>query len=137
MTVLIVDDVNVMRLVIKDTLIRFFGVKPEDIFEADSGEKAVIQYRGRKPDVVFLDITMPDMDGISTLRAIMQTNPSAYVIMCTSSNDKVDVLECICAGAKDYIKKPIKADRVIKALEPLLRPSEPVAAGNEEAKNDS
>ena len=120
MKVLIVDDVSIMRLIIKETLMNYCEVEEKDIFQAQNGAEALHQYDVIKPDVVFLDITMPGLDGITVVKRIMRTDPEAYIVMCTSSSDKADVRDCIKAGAKDYIRKPPQPDRVIKAIAQFL-----------------
>ncbi|MCL2852175.1 MAG: response regulator [Defluviitaleaceae bacterium] len=117
MTVLIVDDTGIMRMILKDILIKFAGLKAYDIHEAADGREALQKYPIVKPHVVFLDIAMPDIDGIAAVRELMQRDPSAKIIMCTSSSDQTDIRDCIRAGAIDYIKKPPRPERVMQAYE--------------------
>ena len=148
MTVLVVDDVSIMRIIIKEALMQYCEVDKGDVYEAKSGEEAVIQYKTFKPDIVFLDITMEGMDGLSAIDAIKQHDPYAYIIMCTSSGDKMTVRDCIVAGAKDYIVKPPKPDRVVKAVvdwmktrpdadENVIRNMEELFAPTEPTKKDN
>ncbi|MCL2014993.1 MAG: response regulator [Defluviitaleaceae bacterium] len=120
MSVLIVDDVAIMRTVLKDILIAECGLSPTKIEEATSGETALVSYGQFKPDIVFLDIAMPDLDGKVVIERLLKIDADAIIIMCTGSGDKASVMECIRAGAKDYLRKPITADRLLKSLEKVL-----------------
>ena len=120
MTALIVDDTGIMRMIIKDILLKFAGLKDSDIHEAADGREALKKYHSFKPDIVFLDIAMPDIDGITVVKELMHADPSANIVMCTSSNDLEDVRICINAGAKDYIKKPPRPQRVMQAYDKVL-----------------
>jgi two-component system chemotaxis response regulator CheY len=95
-----------------------------DIYEASGGNEAISQYKLIQPELVFLDITMPDIDGITVVKELIKLNPGVHIIMCTSSNDRMDVRECIMAGAKDYIVKPPNTERIIKAVEKFRGPIE-------------
>lgn len=117
MTFLVVDDTSVMRFILIDILVRQCGVDKADIYEAENGRDAIGKYRLFKPDLIFLDITMPDLDGITVVKELMLLDPRNKVIMFTSSNDESDVVECIQAGARDYIVKPPDPERVMKAVE--------------------
>jgi two-component system chemotaxis response regulator CheY len=88
--------------------------------EASNGIEAVAQYRELRPDVTTLDITMPELDGISALREILAEDPAAKVIMCSALKEKPKVLEALQAGARDYILKPVKPERVLEAVEKAL-----------------
>ena len=120
MTVLIVDDAGIMRMILKDILVKFAGLNTKNIHEAADGMEAVQKYQEIKPDLVFLDIAMPDMDGITAVKKIINKDPSAKIIMCTSSSDQSDILDCIGAGAKDYIKKPPRPERVMQAYAKIV-----------------
>ena len=117
MTFLVVDDTSVMRFILIDILMRQYGVEKSDIYEAENGREALNKYRLFKPDVIFLDITMPDLDGITVVKELMSQDTRIKIIMFTSSNDEADVVECIQAGARDYIVKPPDPERVLKAVE--------------------
>jgi len=116
-TFLVVDDTSVMRFILIDILMRQYGVEKSDIYEAENGREALNKYRLFKPDVIFLDITMPDLDGITVVKELMAQDSRIKIIMFTSSNDEADVVECIQAGARDYIVKPPDPERVLKAVE--------------------
>lgn len=111
--VLIVDDAAFMRMMIKDILEKN-GF--EVIGEASNGMKAVEIYKKEKPDVVTMDITMPEMDGIEAVKAIKQFDASARVIMCSAMGQQTMVMDAIRAGARDFIVKPFQADRVLEAI---------------------
>jgi two-component system, chemotaxis family, chemotaxis protein CheY len=111
--VLIVDDAAFMRMMIKDILEKNgFQV----VGEASNGIKAVELYKKERPDVVTMDITMPDMDGIEAVKEIKAFDPGAKVIMCSAMGQQTMVMDAIRAGAKDFIVKPFQADRVLEAI---------------------
>ena len=115
--ILICDDAAFMRMMIKDILSKNgYNVAGE----AENGAKAVEKYAELKPDLVLMDITMPEMDGIQALKKIKETDPSALVIMCSAMGQQAMVIESIQAGAKDFIVKPFQADRVIEAVKKVL-----------------
>jgi len=116
-TVLIVDDAAFMRMMIKDILNKNDF---EVVGEAENGVQAVEQYKELQPDLVTMDITMPEMDGIAALKEIKQMNPSAIVIMCSAMGQQAMVIDAIQAGAKDFIVKPFQADRVLEAINKAL-----------------
>ena len=115
-TVLIVDDASIMRMVMKDILQRYCKYEKYNIHEASDGHEAIHKYNKVKPAVVLCDISMPGMNGIDVVKAIVEKDPEAKIIMITASNDESDVVECIRAGAKDYIIKPPKPERVVVAI---------------------
>ena len=121
MTVMIVDDTVIMRMIIKDILIKYAGLKTSDIHEAADGREALKKYPVVKPDLVFLDIAMPDIDGITAVKELMKKDPSAKIIMCTSSTNFADIQFCMQSGAKDYIKKPPRPERVMQAYDKILK----------------
>lgn len=115
--VLIVDDAAFMRMMIKDILSKNgFNV----VGEAANGEEAVTKYKELDPDIVTMDITMPEKDGIAALKDIKKVNPAAKVIMCSAMGQQAMVIDAIQAGAKDFIVKPFQADRVIEAITKAL-----------------
>lgn len=115
--VLIVDDAAFMRMMIKDILTKSgYNV----VGEAENGAKAVEKYNELKPDLVLMDITMPEMDGIQALKAIKGADGGAKVIMCSAMGQQAMVIESIQSGAKDFIVKPFQADRVIEAVQKVL-----------------
>lgn len=115
--VLIVDDAAFMRMMIKDILSKNgYNV----VGEAENGKVAVDKFKELNPDLVTMDITMPEMDGLEALKAIKATNPGATVIMCSAMGQQAMVIEAIQAGAKDFIVKPFQADRVLEAVKKAI-----------------
>ena len=115
--ILICDDAAFMRMMIKDILTKNgYNV----VGEAENGLKAVEKYSETKPDLVLMDITMPEMDGIQALKKIKEQDPGATVIMCSAMGQPAMVIESIQAGAKDFIVKPFQADRVIEAVKKVV-----------------
>jgi two-component system chemotaxis response regulator CheY len=115
--ILVVDDAAFMRMMIKDILTKN-GY--EVVGEASDGAQAIEQYKETKPDLVTMDITMPEMDGITALKEIKKIDPDAKVIMCSAMGQQAMVIDAIQAGAKDFIVKPFQADRVIEAIKKTL-----------------
>lgn len=115
--ILIVDDAAFMRMMIKDILTKN-GF--EIVGEAADGAQAVEKYNELQPDLVTMDITMPEMDGIAALKEIKKTSPNATIIMCSAMGQQAMVIDAIQAGAKDFIVKPFQADRVIEAIQKAL-----------------
>ena len=116
--VLIVDDAAFMRMMIKDILEKN-GF--EVVGEASNGIKAVELYKKEQPDVVTMDITMPDMDGIESVKEIKAFDANAKIIMCSAMGQQSMVMDAIRAGAKDFIVKPFQADRVLEAINKVLK----------------
>ena len=115
--ILICDDAAFMRMMIKDILTKNgYNVAGE----AENGAKAVEKYAELKPDLVLMDITMPEMDGIEALKKIKASDPSASVIMCSAMGQQAMVIESIHSVAKDFIVKPFQADRVIEAVQKVV-----------------
>lgn len=115
--ILICDDAAFMRMMIKDILTKNgYNVAGE----AENGARAVERYNELKPDLVLMDITMPEMDGIQALKKIKENDSSALVIMCSAMGQQAMVIESIQAGAKDFIVKPFQADRVIEAVKKVV-----------------
>ena len=111
--ILVVDDAAFMRMMIKDILTKNgYNVAGE----AENGAKALEKYNEVKPDLVLMDITMPEVDGIQALKNIKAADPNAKVIMCSAMGQQAMVIESIQAGAKDFIVKPFQADRVLEAV---------------------
>lgn len=116
-SVLIVDDAAFMRMMIKDILTKNnFDIAGE----AANGQEAVEKFKELRPDLVTMDITMPEMDGIEALRNIKQIDADAKVIMCSAMGQQAMVIDAIQSGAKDFIVKPFQADRVIEAIQKVL-----------------
>jgi two-component system chemotaxis response regulator CheY len=115
--ILICDDAAFMRMMIKDILTKNgYTVAGE----AENGAKAVEKYAELHPDLVLMDITMPEMDGIQALKKIKESHPQASVIMCSAMGQQAMVIESIQSGAKDFIVKPFQADRVIEAVRKVV-----------------
>jgi len=115
--VLIVDDAAFMRMMIKDILEKN-GF--EVVGEGNNGLKGVELYKVEKPDIVTMDITMPEMDGIEAVKAIKAFDPAAKIIMCSAMGQQTMVMDAIRAGARDFIVKPFQADRVLEAIKKVL-----------------
>ena len=115
--ILLVDDAAFMRMMLKDILVKN-GY--EVLGEAENGLKAVEKYKELNPDLVIMDITMPEMDGIEAVIEIKKINQSAAVIMCSAMGQQSMVIEAIQSGAKDFIVKPFQADRIIEAVRKVI-----------------
>lgn len=115
--VLIVDDATFMRIKLRDILEKN-GY--EVVGEAENGVQAVDRYKELSPDIVTLDITMPEMDGIEALQNIKEHDTDAKVLMCSAMGQQSMVMDAIRAGALDFIVKPFDTERVIKALDKIV-----------------
>lgn len=116
-TVLICDDAVFMRTMVADIL-QQAGF--EVIGEAESGVQAVERYKQLRPDLVTMDIVMPDMGGIDAVREIKKHDPNAKVLMCSAMGQQALVVEAIQAGAKDFVVKPFQPSRVLEAVQRVL-----------------
>ena len=115
--ILLVDDAAFMRKMIKDTLIKNGYT---EVFEAVDGADAVEKFGEIGPDLVVMDITMPNMDGLEALKAIRAKDGSANVVMCSAMGQETMVMDAVRSGAKDFIVKPFKPDRVLKTVTSIL-----------------
>ncbi len=116
-TVLVCDDAIFMRTMIADILTSAgFTV----VGEAESGSQAVQRYAELKPDLVTMDIVMPDMGGIDAVREIVKGDPDAKILMCSAMGQQALVVEAIQAGAKDFVVKPFQPSRVLEAVQRVL-----------------
>ena len=115
--ILIVDDAAFMRKVIRDTLTKSGYT---ELYEAVDGADAVEKYGEISPDLVLMDITMPNMDGLEALKAIRAKDSNANVVMCTAMGQEAMVVEAVQAGTKDFIVKPFKSDRLLKAVTSIV-----------------
>ena len=115
--ILLVDDAAFMRKMIKDTLSKNGYT---DLYEAVDGADAVEKYSEIKPDLVIMDITMPNMDGLEALKAIRSKDGSANIVMCSAMGQEAMVVEAVQAGIKDFIVKPFKEDRLMKTVNTIL-----------------
>ena len=115
--ILLVDDAAFMRKVIKDALSK---AGYSDLHEAVDGADAVEKYNSLKPDLVLMDITMPNMDGLEALKAIRAADGNANVVMCSAMGQETMVIDAIRSGAKDFIVKPFKPERVLKTVTSIV-----------------
>ncbi|MCT4687150.1 response regulator [Vallitalea sp.] len=116
--VLIVDDAIFMRTVLKKML----SEEDYDICgEANNGKEAITKAKELQPDVITLDITMPEMDGVTALPEILKVSPNSKVIMCSAMGQQPMVIEAIKNGAKDFIVKPFQKSRVVQAIENVIK----------------
>ena len=116
-TVLVVDDAAFMRMMLKDILTK----GGDDVVgEAADGNEAVAKYNELKPDLVTLDITMPNKDGLQALKEIRANDPNATCIMCSAMGQQAMVIDAIQAGAKDFVVKPFQPDRVLESIHKVL-----------------
>ena len=114
--ILIVDDAEFLRV----RLTKMLDTDGFQVFQAENGVKAVDLYKEIHPDVVLMDVTMPEMDGLTALKTIVGFDPKAKVIMLTALGQESVVLEAVKSGARDFIVKPFEHDRVMKAIGKLL-----------------
>ena len=114
--IMIVDDAAFMRITIKNMLKKSTH---EVVGEAENGKVAIDRYRELVPDIVTMDITMPEMDGLSALKEILRINPKANVIMVSAMGQETMVREAIVSGAKGFIVKPFKEEGILSAIDRL------------------
>ncbi|WP_430882782.1 response regulator [Fusibacter sp. JL216-2] len=115
--ILVVDDAAFMRMMVKDVLTKNGYTV---LGEAENGQKAIEKYKELNPDLVIMDITMPEVDGIQAVKEIKKIDPNAKIVMCSAMGQQAMVIESIQAGARDFIVKPFQADRVIEAVKKVL-----------------
>ena len=115
--ILIVDDASFMRMMIKDILTKN---EFEVVGEAENGLVAVEKYKELEPELIIMDITMPEMDGIQAVKEIKKIDSNAKIIMCSAMGQQSMVIEAIQAGAKDFIVKPFQKERVLEAVRKVL-----------------
>lgn len=114
--ILVVDDAEFLRVRISKML----SSEGHEIIEAENGLKAVETYKSARPDLVLMDITMPEMDGLAALREIRSYDSAAKVVMLTALGQESVVLEAIKAGARDFVVKPFEKERVLGAVAKLI-----------------
>ena len=114
--ILIVDDAAFMRMKTK----RLLAAMGYDVVEASNGAEAVDAYKRTKPDGVLLDITMPDMDGLTALKELRQVDPEARVTILTAMGQQSIVLDALKSGARDFIVKPFDSTRVLAAVQKMV-----------------
>ncbi len=115
--ILVVDDAAFMRMMVKEILGKNgFQV----VGEAENGLQAIARYQELTPDLVTMDITMPELNGIQAVREIRKLNPNARIVMCSAMGQQAMVIDAIQAGARDFIVKPFQPDRVLEAVRKAL-----------------
>ena len=115
--ILVVDDAAFMRMMLKDILVKNgYTIAGE----AGNGKEAIDKYKELHPDLVTMDITMPELDGIGALKGIKEIDSDAKVLMCSAMGQQAMVIEAIQGGAKDFIVKPFVAESVVEAVEKAL-----------------
>ncbi len=114
--ILVVDDAEFLRVRISKMLTG----DGFEVVEAENGLKAIEAYQANKPDMVLMDITMPEMDGLTALKELRKIDPNAKVIMLTALGQESVVLEAVKSGARDFVVKPFERDRVISAINKIL-----------------
>ncbi|MDR0357424.1 MAG: response regulator [Clostridiales Family XIII bacterium] len=115
--ILIVDDAAFMRMMIRENLKK---AGYSEFGEAGNGNEAIKQYDEIKPDLVLLDITMPEKDGISALQEIREKDPDAKVVMCSAMGQENMVIEAVKLGALDFIVKPFKPERLLQTVKNIV-----------------
>ena len=115
-TILVVDDAAFMRMRCAKLLIEH----GYEVVEAENGVQAIDLYQKIKPDGVLLDITMPEMDGITALKELRKIDPDARIAMVTAMGQQSIIIDAIKSGARDFIVKPFERERVLSALQKLL-----------------
>ena len=117
--VLVVDDALFMRNMLKDI---FSGAGYEVVGEAANGNEAVEKYRALQPDLVTMDIVMPERNGIEALGEILREYPAANVIMCSALGQEALVIQAVETGAREFIVKPFKEERVLEVIRRVIGP---------------
>jgi len=115
--ILIVDDAAFMRMMLKDILTKNGYIV---VGEAENGAAAIDKFKELRPDLVTMDITMPEMDGITAVREIQKIDAQAKIIMCSAMGQQAMVIDSIQAGARDFIVKPFQPERVLEAVAKVL-----------------
>jgi two-component system chemotaxis response regulator CheY len=115
--VLVVDDAAFMRKMVGDAL---SGGGHEIVGEAANGAEAVQRFEELRPDVMTLDITMPEKDGLAALKEIIAVDPGAKIVICSALGQESKVIESIQKGAKDFVVKPFQTERVLSAVDKAL-----------------
>ena len=115
--IMLVDDAGFMRMMIKNYLTK---AGYSNFVEGEDGAQAVQLYQQEKPDLLIMDITMPNMDGIEALREIKKIDPGARVVMCSAMGQESMVMEAITLGAMDFIVKPFKEERIVQTVNKVL-----------------
>lgn len=114
--ILVVDDASIMRLMLK----HLFENNEFKVIEAANGKEAVELYAAHKPDLVTMDITMPDMDGITAVKEILKIDAKAKIIMCSAMGQIDKVKAAVMAGAKSFLVKPLQPERVLSTVKQFI-----------------
>ncbi|MCL2199188.1 MAG: response regulator [Defluviitaleaceae bacterium] len=117
MTVMVVDDVSLMRKILTNILVQHCKLEKSNVHEASDGTVAVADFKRVNPKVIFLDVVMPKMGGQEAVRELLKQGPDVHIVMCSAAGEREIVKECVRAGAKDYIIKPVDPERVKVALQ--------------------
>jgi two-component system chemotaxis response regulator CheY len=117
MNVLIVDDTGYVRIILKHVL-NAIGIT--EISEASDGQNAFLQYRLQSPDLVIMDITMPRKNGLEAVKSIIKFDPNAKIIMCSAMAQRNLIIDCIHAGALDFIAKPFDITNLTRVINRVL-----------------
>jgi two-component system chemotaxis response regulator CheY len=116
-TIMLVDDSRFMRGMLK----RFLGTQHQIVAEASDGLEAIRLYAAYKPDILCMDITMPKVNGLQSLRYIMELRPEAKVIMCSAIGQEWAREEAIQLGAKGFLVKPFAKEELLRLLDDVLK----------------
>ena len=116
--VLVVDDLQFMRSLLVDICT---GAGMEVVAQAENGREGIAAYMASEPDVVLLDIIMPEMDGLEALARVKRLDPAARVVMCSALHEQAIIIRAIQLGARDFVVKPFRAERVVSAITRVLR----------------
>jgi two-component system chemotaxis response regulator CheY len=111
--ILLVDDATIIRMILKKILTE---AGYEVVGEASTGAEGVRKYRELKPDLVTMDITMPEMSGIKALKVIREFDPEAKVVICSAMGQKALIIEAMQAGAINFISKPFEEEKVVETV---------------------
>lgn len=117
MKALIVDDAMMVRFVLKKFLA---SIGFDEVFEAGTGKEALVLYKEHRPDIVTMDITMPEMDGLQSIEAIMAEEPQARIVVCSAIGQRDYVLKAMELGAKNYLIKPFQEEKVIETIKLVM-----------------
>jgi two-component system chemotaxis response regulator CheY len=116
--ILVVDDAQFMRMMLKNIL---SGAGYDIVGEGENGVQAIEKYKDLKPDLVVMDMIMPEMGGIDAVREIVKLDPGARVLMCSAMGQQALVVEAIQVGARDFIVKPFQPAGVLEAVAKALQ----------------
>lgn len=115
--ILIVDDAAYIRFKVAKML----RANGHEVVEAQNGKEALEKYAQEKPDMVLMDITMPEMDGITAVKELKKTDPAVKIAMLSAMGQQQTVIEAIKAGAKEFILKPVEPDQILSAVSKLIK----------------